>query len=97
MKGHMQDRHQAHVRKPDDKQHQEWNCRIVLIDECIQYDQCEVSAHRQFKQWHDTGPPKIFFGRPTVLLVLNFVLWRSLETGFDSKQSFHHRFRIADG
>ena len=96
MQGHMDYRHQAHICETYNEQHEEGNCRIVLIEERIQDDQREVNAQSQFKDRQDAGLPQVFLRYPAVFFAFDMVFRRSFERRFDSKQRFHDSFGITD-
>src|SRR5262245_19254848 len=97
MQGHMHNGHKAHISEPYNEQHQKGNGGVILIHECIQYDQNKVPAHKQFENRHDTRCSQIALCCPAVLLTLNPVLRRSFETGLDTQQCFHDCLGVTHG
>src|SRR5678815_3968173 len=59
VKLHVKCGHQAHINESDDKQHQEGNCRIVLVADCVIDDKHEIQPQHDLDDGHDAGTSQI--------------------------------------
>ena len=92
----LKERHDPCVDETDDKQHQEGECGVVFIRECIHHCDGEIDSQEQLQVWRISTFSPVFSGGEGGLPCRIDAIFRcSIKRSPDSQDRFHHGSGVA--